>query len=162
MRSAMIAMRSENAPFTQTMHSSPSSSGFTTAASIPPEPEAEIGNVMRFCVWNTLRSSTCTSLIISVNHGSMWPTSRSRHGAVNARVQARGAGRQHHSCRWKEFPNRFIHEYVLSIRNSVSAFYRRGCLAIRQARRTKTRAEFACSSLAKADAWGQPPKWTSE
>ena len=50
LRSAMIAMRSENIPFTQTMHSSPASSGFSTAASMPPEPEAEIGNVMRFCV----------------------------------------------------------------------------------------------------------------
>ena len=46
----MIAMRSENAPFTQTMHSSPASSAFTTAASMPPEPDAEIGKVMRFWV----------------------------------------------------------------------------------------------------------------
>ncbi len=74
MRSAIIAMRSENAPFTQTMHSSPASSGFITAASIPPEPEADSGNVIRFCVWKTRRSSTCTSSIICVNHGSMWPT----------------------------------------------------------------------------------------
>ena len=43
LRSAMTAMRSENIPFTQTMHSSPCSSGLSTAASMPPEPDAEIG-----------------------------------------------------------------------------------------------------------------------
>ena len=49
-RSAITAMRSENMPFEQTMHSSPSSSTLKTAASMPPEPEAEIGKVMRFLV----------------------------------------------------------------------------------------------------------------
>ena len=81
MRSAMMAMRSENAPFTHTMHSSPVSSGFMTAASIPPEPEAEIGKVMRFWVRKTWRKSIWTSSIMPVNHGSIWPTS----GAAIAR-----------------------------------------------------------------------------
>ena len=45
-RSAMSAMRAENIPFTQTIASSPGSSTFTTAVSIPPVPDAEIGNVM--------------------------------------------------------------------------------------------------------------------
>jgi len=49
-REAITAMRSEKLPFTQTMASSPGSSGFTTAASMPPDPDAEIGNVTRFSV----------------------------------------------------------------------------------------------------------------
>jgi len=43
-------MRSENTPFTATMPSSPSSRVFSTDASIPPEPEAESGMVIRFSV----------------------------------------------------------------------------------------------------------------
>ena len=50
MREAMMAMRSENVPLTQTMASSPGSSALTTAASMPPEPLAESGNVTRFSV----------------------------------------------------------------------------------------------------------------
>ena len=50
MREAMMAMRSENVPLTQTMASSPGSSGLTTEASMPPEPQAESGNVTRFSV----------------------------------------------------------------------------------------------------------------
>ena len=49
-RDAITAMRSEKLPFTQMMASSPGSSGFTTAASMPPEPDAEIGKVTRFSV----------------------------------------------------------------------------------------------------------------
>ena len=45
-----MAMRSEKAPLTQTMASSPGSRALTTAASMPPEPQAEIGNVTRFSV----------------------------------------------------------------------------------------------------------------
>ena len=49
-RMAISYMRSENMPFTATTASSPSSSTLTTDASMPPEPEADSGMVMRFSV----------------------------------------------------------------------------------------------------------------
>ena len=49
-RVAISYMRSEKTPLTATMPSSPSSSEFSTDASIPPEPEAESGMVIRFSV----------------------------------------------------------------------------------------------------------------
>ena len=80
-RVAISYMRSENTPFTATIASSPSSSTLTTDASIPPEPEADRGSVMRFSVWKICRSRTCVSSMQPRNHGSMWPTS----GVANAR-----------------------------------------------------------------------------
>src|ERR1700682_1237097 len=67
-------MRSENIPFTQTMASSPGSRTLITAVSIPPEPDAEIGNVMWFPVWKTRRNNSWTPLMNSVNQGSTCPT----------------------------------------------------------------------------------------
>src|ERR1700720_487778 len=72
---AITYMRSENVPLTQQMASSPGSNEFSTAASMPPEPEAESGNVTRFSVWKICRNRVCVSSMHPRNQGSMWPTS---------------------------------------------------------------------------------------
>src|ERR1700690_232564 len=74
-------MRAENTPFTHTMASSPGSRTLTTAVSMPPEPDAEIGYVIWFAVWKARRSNSCTPPMNSVNQGSTCPTS----GADSAR-----------------------------------------------------------------------------
>src|SRR5467141_2219109 len=73
-RVAISYMRSEKTPLTATMPSSPSSSEFSTAASIPPDPDAESGMVTRFSVWKICRSRICVSSMHPLNHGSMCPT----------------------------------------------------------------------------------------
>src|SRR5271157_3948035 len=74
-------MRWENMPFTQQIASSPGSSEFSTEASMPPDPEADKGNVMRFSVWKTCRNNTWVSSMQPRNHGSRCPT----NGVARAR-----------------------------------------------------------------------------
>ena len=69
-----MCMRCENMPFTQQMASSPASREFITDASMPPEPDADSGNVTRFSVWKTWRSRVCVSSMQPRNQGSRWPT----------------------------------------------------------------------------------------
>src|SRR5271170_3226758 len=80
-REAISNMRSEKTPFTATIASSPSSSAFSTDASIPPDPDAESGIVKRFSVWKIFRNKICVSSMHVLNQGSRCPT----NGAASAR-----------------------------------------------------------------------------
>ena len=73
--SAISAMRSEKTPFTQTMASSPGSSGLTTAASMRAGTGRRDREGHAILGLKRARKSVCTSPIISVNQGSICPTS---------------------------------------------------------------------------------------